>query len=400
MADSITIARQKNNIFSVLGDLRKETVPSYAARFNSRGDLSVPGITEDATADRTYWYHDGVTCAEFWKGWFPTARWAWGSNRVTQFSRNDVETLLRLLPNAPDPIGEFNFCFGPATDGDTAELQSQGRYTERLYAVYQATDGKYYKAKGNTTFDGWDSYEELVFVPSGAYHPSIAFDESGYLAVAAEFKPAGGQIELWLYSYPYGGNAVRVIVSGEYARTPFLFLDLELDLLFFYGNSTSLKYRAKSESYATEHLLPLTSSEHVQVQAIRWFTQADGFRHIIVVYTLGTDPTLRYFHTCGFHTERVEEEMRTGASCVGLLWELVDTGTIEKSSAEAESAQVGICVINWELIATVNHSSAESEATAVSLQAISWQEITIASQSFAESETAAVGVTSILWMQP
>ena len=75
------------------------------------------------------------------------------------------------------------------------------------------------------------------------------------MAVAAEFNPAGAEIELWIYSYPYTGDAIRSIVVGEYARTPFLFLDPDLDLLYFYGNSTELKYRAKSENYATGSLV-------------------------------------------------------------------------------------------------------------------------------------------------
>ena len=397
----LRIGKKKGGVLSVLGDIYLVNGQN-GAKLNSRGDLKAEAVTEDPLLSKVSVLPNGVKGKEIWAGWMQTYKWEYESGKVKQITRQTVARLIETLPNSPKPVGEFSFCFGPAVQGDTTELQAKRRYTERIYAVYQAADGDYYMAKGNSTFTGWDSYERLVFVPSGAYNPSIAFDEQGYMAVAAEFNPAGAEIELWLYSYPYEGDAIRSIVVGEYARTPFLFLDPDLDLLYFYGNSTELKYRAKSEGYATDHLLPLTSEEHVQLETVRWFTQEDGFRRIISAYTLGNETKLRYIHTHGMRAELYTEIESAQAGLVGIAWELAVLEPLLAELVESESAQAGLVTIAWEEVVTYNLSTShsESEAAQAGLTAISWVEIFKVSDSFEESESAQAGLVSILWVKP
>jgi hypothetical protein len=397
----LRIGKKKGGVLSVLGDIYLVNGQN-GAKLNSRGDLKAEAVTEDPLLSKVSVLPNGVKGKEIWAGWMQTYKWEYESGKVKQITRQTVARLIETLPNSPKPVGEFSFCFGPAVQGDTTELQAKRRYTERIYAVYQAADGDYYMAKGNSTFTGWDSYERLVFVPSGAYNPSIAFDEQGYMAVAAEFNPAGAEIELWLYSYPYEGDAIRSIVVGEYARTPFLFLDPDLDLLYFYGNSTELKYRAKSEGYATDHLLPLTSEEHVQLETVRWFTQEDGFRRIISAYTLGNETKLRYIHTHGMRAELYTEIESAQAGLVGIAWELAVLEPLLAELVESESAQAGLVAITWEEVVTYNLSTShsESEAAQAGLTAISWVEIFKVSDSFEESESAQAGLVSILWVKP
>ena len=399
----LRIGKKKGGVLSVLGDIYLVNGQN-GAKLNSRGDLKAEAVTEDPLLSKVSVLPNGVKGKEIWAGWMQTYKWEYESGKVKQITRQTVARLIETLPNSPKPVGEFSFCFGPAVQGDTTELQAKRRYTERIYAVYQAADGDYYMAKGNSTFTGWDSYERLVFVPSGAYNPSIAFDEQGYMAVAAEFNPAGAEIELWLYSYPYEGDAIRSIVVGEYARTPFLFLDPDLDLLYFYGNSTELKYRAKSEGYATDHLLPLTSEEHVQLETVRWFTQEDGFHRIISAYTLGNETKLRYIHTHGMRTESYAESEAAQAGLIAISWEEAINYNISTSHSESESAQAGLVGITWEEFVTlyISTSHAESEAAQVGLTAISWEEFITyyARTEHEESEAAQVGLVSILWVKP
>lgn len=397
----LRIGKKKGGVLSVLGDIYLID-DMNGAKLNSRGDLKAASVTEDAALNKVSILPDGVKGKEIWAGWMQTYKWEYDNGKIKRITRQTVARLIETLPNSPKPVGEFSFCFGPATQGDTTELQTKRRYTERIYAVYQAVDGDYYMAKGNADFTDWDSYERLVFVPSGAYNPSIAFDEQGYMAVAAEFKPAGAEIELWLYSYPYTGDAIRSIVVGEYARTPFLFLDPDLDLLYFYGNSTELKYRAKSENYATDHLLPLSSEEHVQLETVRWFTQADGYRRIISAYTLGNETKLRYIHTHGMRTEVYAENESSEAGLVELLWELTVLEPLLAELDESESAQAGLVAVTWEEVVSydISTSHSESESAQAGLTAISWVEIFKVSDSFEESESAQAGLVSILWVKP
>lgn len=397
----LRIGKKKGGVLSLLGDIYLID-DMNGAKLTSRGDLKAASVTEDAALNKVSILPDGVKGKEIWAGWMQTYKWEYDNGKIKRITRQTVARLIETLPNSPKPVGEFSFCFGPATQGDTTELQTKRRYTERIYAVYQAVDGDYYMAKGNADFTGWDSYERLVFVPSGAYNPSVAFDEQGYMAVAAEFNPAGAEIELWLYSYPYEGDAIRSIVVGEYARTPFLFLDPDMDLLFFYGNSTELKYRAKSENYATDHLLPLSSEEHVQLETVRWFTQEDGFRRIISAYTLGNETKLRYIHTHGMRTEDYAESMGAETGLVGISWELAVLEPLLAELAESESAQAGLVTIAWEEVVSydISTSHSESEAAQAGLTAISWVEIFKVSDSFEESESAQAGLVSILWVKP
>jgi len=397
----LRIGKKKGGVLSVLGDIYL-VGGQNGAKVTSRGDLKTETVTEDPLLNKVSVLPGGVKSKEIWAGWMQTYKWEYADGKIKRLTRQTVARLIETLANSPQPVGEFSFCFGPATQGDTSELQTKRRYTERIYAVYQATDGDYYMAKGNADFSGWDSTERLVFVPSGAYNPSIAFDELGYMTVAAEFNPAGAEIELWIYSYPYTGDAIRSIVVGEYARTPFLFLDPDLDLLFFYGNSTELKYRAKSEGYATDHILPLTSEEHVQLETVRWFTQPDGYRRIISAYTLGNESKLRYIHTHGMRTEDYAESMGSETGLTEITWEMAVLEPLLAELAESESAQAGLVTVTWEEVVNYNVSinPAESESAQTGLTTISWVQIYKVSDSRQESEQAQVGLVSILWVKP
>lgn len=390
----IRIARHTSQEIRALGDLhRGEPVPG---RWDSRGNFHTGEIVENEAVVR--WTRNGLKCRKFWKGWLPTYKWDYVDGEIKQFSKQNVVELLQLLPNAPNPIGEFSFCFGPMNDGDNSELLAKGRYTERLYAVYQATDGDYYLAKGNADFTGWDSYERLVFVPSGAYHPNICFDEGGHFTVAAEFQPAGGEIELWIYEYPYTGEGIREIVSGIYCRTPVMFLDLDLDLLFFYGNSTNIRYRVKSENYAIEHTLPVVSSKHIGIEAIKWFNSGGIFNYIIVTYNFEGESFIRYIITQGFGKVFLSEFSGGSFGCSGITWESVVN--FDQFPEEFADSILGLTEITWERVLVFTQSPAEFGASTVNLRTITWVQITFVNTSKAESGNAQTGLVSILWIQP
>ncbi len=140
------IARRfSDDKFVLLGDIctRADVLsPGTSSSMDENGNVTI--------GDRD---PDTVFQVKMWKGWLPTYRWTQEGGDIKQFSRESVAKLLAALPNAPSPLTEFSFCFGPAVDGDIAELVEKGRFSERVYAVYQAADGDYYLAKGNSTCD-------------------------------------------------------------------------------------------------------------------------------------------------------------------------------------------------------------------------------------------------------
>jgi hypothetical protein len=390
---TVKLTKTKDGIVRILGDnLHSKGV---SAKLDSEGNV-FGGVTEE---DRNYisFVGDGLKCKKLWKGWLPTHKWINREGDVVQFSRRSIIDLISLLPNAQSPVEDFNFCFGPAVEGDTTELETIGRYTERLYVVYMSDDGSYYLAKSNANFDGWDYYNRLVFVPTGAYNPSISFDESGHFVVAAEFKPADGEVELWIYQYPYVGEAIRAIVRGDIYRTPFLFLDPEKDLLYFYGDNNNIRYRAKSQNYNTQHSLPISTPGYINIKTIRWFTSDDKYYGIIVAYKLDNETFLRYIVTIGIRSEVFSEYIDANTSLLGIAWESMLE--IEEFFEEYISASTSLLNIMWQEILEIELTFGESSSTSTDLRNITWVEITLLNQDFDESVSAQTSLLSILWVQ-
>ena len=140
----------------------------------------------------------------------------------------------------------------------------------------------------------------------------------------------------------------------------------------------------------------------MQLETVRWFTQADGYRRIISAYTLGNETKLRYIHTHGMRTEVYAENESSEAGLVELLWESTVLEPLLAELAESESAQAGLVTIAWEEVVSydISTSHSESEAAQAGLTAISWVEIFKVSDSFEESESAQAGLVSILWVKP
>ncbi len=294
MADvSLCIARQKGGVFAALGDLYL-VAGKDGHSLTTSGDFKTAQVVEEAACNTVSLLPSAIKCRELWPGWLETHKWEYAATETKQVKLLTTQSgvrLLALLPGCPSPVTEFALCLGPAVEGDASELVSKKRYTARAYIVYRATDTGFWLAKANADFTSWESNQQLTFVPSGARNPAVAFDATGHYVIAAELPTVGG-VELWVYSYPYSGGDIRVLVTGDYCRTPRLMLTSGLDLLYCYGDSTTVKYRARVENYATEHILPVTSSAQVHLRAVRWFGQVETRN--VVLYAVDGDAKTRY----------------------------------------------------------------------------------------------------------
>jgi hypothetical protein len=347
-------------------------------------------------------------------GWPP---WLWFYHEYTEvhFAAGVLQGLIAKAPGIlklPDYIAA---CWGPVEAGDASELANHGCYHSRVWLVYKAMDGEYYLVRSNAALTEWDPAVRLFFVPSGAYNPSICFDEAGQYVIAAEFQPAGGAIELWLYSFPYQGVALRKIVDGANLGKPVVGLDPSLDLLYFYTVTlneleSEIHYRAKSEAYATIHTLPLEAKGIKSVNAVFTFYRpnltppgkADYYLDSCCIYAT-RELYPRYITTWHLISNPyliTPAPIETGnpyAAILELSW--VDIGAISRAYTETESAEAGIQLITWAEIIVINDTRGESASPDATVQSLTWAEIILVEDSREESADPSATIQSLLWVE-
>jgi len=344
--------------------------------------------------------------------------WLYSEKTTEQFVTGVLENLFAKdnVLTFPD---EFGWCFGPAVIGDTTEI-NQDRYhpySERLWVVWKNNAGEMWMAKSNSDFTEFEWKQQLLFVPSGANNPTITFDENGNYVLAVDLIPPGlEESEIWLMEYPYRDAAVRRVAYG---KRPKLFMDHTKDVLLFYHNDdtiagdTQIKYIAKSENYASEHILPVHIGGIKTVYSVRYYwygpeQKPDYNMAALVAYKVQRERITRYLITTPLVTYPIEASLgddglndKVGAYCgvQGIIWDEAFDPYINISAHENVGAYCGVVGISWVLNTLVEVQLDENVEPIVAIRDIEWREIIFTTKQLDETVGASVGVRSILWVE-
>src|SRR5690554_3174284 len=188
---------------------------------------------------------------------FDPTYWKYIIDTYSQFAQGD-HSVTKAYEHYLGFTDDYDFCWGPENEGDKLEGYE---YNQRLWGVYTRTEGEMYLLKANADLTGWEREELLAYAPSGSKKASISFDKEGHYEIACEITPAGGNPEVWLFSYPYTGDYIRKLFDG---KNPIIFQGFNGERHIFYqpaGITTQINYRSSDDNYAIEYLISATQSE-------------------------------------------------------------------------------------------------------------------------------------------
>jgi hypothetical protein len=350
---------------------------------------------------------------------FRPSYWIYHEYLTEHFATGTLKNLVAKddMLTFPD---DYDCCWGPAVLGDTREVDAEHgipRYTERIWCIWKAAVGKYYLAKSNASFDDWETIEEFVYIPSGSEAININFDSTGYYVVAFQLYPAGAsERQLWIYQYPYSGDAIKKVVEGDQYEKPFVFLDHEKTLHYFYldnsdpGN-TVVKYRVDSDDFGTVYELPISVTGVKDHFVIRFYTtekygKFDFLLYVLVafkmsgmVYYLLTDilmenPVIVIPDITG---GTCEDEYGWQTELQGIAWAMVSS----PNQAVDDVGRFGtpLQTIVWQEMRFEKQYPADTGCLYTCLQNIRWGEMIFEKRSQAETNGVSAGLRSILWLE-
>jgi hypothetical protein len=350
--------------------------------------------------------------------WDPT-RWIYRETTKDDFIQGTLNNLIAKLPGSLTFPDQYGWCFGPATIGDIHEITQDHfyPYSERLWVVWKNNSGQMWRAKSNAEFTDWEEVTQILFIPSGATHPTICFDENGNYVLAVDLiQPGLTDTEVWLLEYPYNGNYIRKICNGE---RPKLFMDNQKDVLFFYhddlslSGNTQIRYRAKSQSYNTENTVPVGIGGVKTVHAIRFFyygpeTKPDYYLAALLFYKVSTEGLTRYIKTKVLEERPIvviPEQGQTAfsdsyhltAAVTGITWDEIKLVT--QSFTDVYAVQGIVAGISWTELKFETIQLIDSYAISVVVNALEWRSISFKTESITDTYSLTGGVRSILWIQ-
>ena len=333
---------------------------------------------------------------------------------LTQFSQGN-HSVTKAFSGYLGLTDDYDFCWGPAEEGE-ALPPVQAEYTERLWGVYAKTAGEIYLLKSNADLSGWEREELLTYVPSGSQKPSIVFNTEGRYEVAVEFIPAGSEIEeVWLFSYPYEGAAIRKISDGT---EPVLFMDHNQEVVIFYTTNDhfQIKYRLMSENFATERGVDIIYQPertlHLK-EAFKFYKPFNPaldvarkyFGYVLLFYSRDDDIyPLKYALTDVQKTYPVIQEQKptpekTGLNVAlsGINWLNIVAGQL--TPLENTDLSIALSGLSWQEILTIMLTPQETTDLDVTLSGINWMEISFINRLYSENTLISIGLDAILWVE-
>jgi hypothetical protein len=351
---------------------------------------------------------------------FNKTQWIYRETTYDDFVQGTLNNLIAKLPGSLAFPDQYGWCFGPAVIGDTKEINQDHfySYSERLWVVWKNNSGQMWRARSNAAFTDWEEVTRILFIPSGANHPTICFDENGNYVLAVDLiQPGLTDTEVWLLEYPYNGNWIRKICNGQ---RPKLFMDNKKDVLLFYHDdltlpgNTQIRYRAKSESYNTENTVPVDIGGVKTVNVIRFYyygpeAKPDYYLAAILFFKVSAEGSLTRYIKTKVLEERpiviIPEQGKTAfsdsyslaAAMVGITWDGIKYVT--QPFADAYPIQGSVAGITW--IGQIPVTKPFTDAYAISgvVDALEWRNISFEAKSLTDSYGISGAVRSILWIQ-
>src|SRR5690606_16114604 len=250
----------------------------------------------------------------------------------------------------------------------------------------------------------WSSDVCSSDLPQGSRWPSLVFDTNGKLIQAVTFRPAGqNDDEIWIVED--GGQPIEIALGAR----PVLYRDPDGDILCFYHRDGKIYYRARSQNYATEHLLPTVGKGEPILRAVRtwtrWlFVDATGyavFYRPVAIYTVSEQPRIfRYVMT--------EPKIKTGLSHAasmsvgfgGITWERIVLDDVTVADAAA-LLPFEFGSILWEGIQKTTTELANAAALGISeVGGLMWTEIQKTTEEPADAAALSLSeLATILWIE-
>jgi len=236
-------------------------------------------------------------------GWEPT-EWRRPIDSLEELQQGEHEGLVAVAPAALKFPEQLHWVFGPYEVGLTDDLEA------RVWVIYRDEQERVWLIRSTDDYTDVADKQLLPWSPQGSRWPSLVFDTNGKLIQAVTFRPAGqDDDEIWIVEA--GEQPIEIALGTR----PVLYRDPDDDILCFYHRDGKIYYRARSQNYATEHLLPTVGKGEPILRAVRTWTRwlfVDATEYIVVyqpvaIYTVSEQPRIfRYVMT--------EPKIKTGLS--------------------------------------------------------------------------------------
>lgn len=335
-------------------------------------------------------------------GWEPT-EWRRPIDSLEELQQGEHEGLVAVAPAALKFPEQLHWVFGPYEVGLTDDLEA------RVWVIYRDEQERVWLIRSTDDYTDVADKQLLPWSPQGSRWPSLVFDTNGKLIQAVTFRPAGqDDDEIWIVEA--GEQPIEIALGTR----PVLYRDPDGDILCFYHRDGKIYYRARSQNYATEHLLPTVGKGDPLLRSVRtwtrWlFVDATGYAVVyrpVAIYTVSEQPRIfRYVMTepkikaglshaasmsVGFGSitwERIVLDDVTLANAAALLpfefgsilWEKKKEEDIQQTTTElANAAALGISEVGglmWTEIQKTTEEPADAAALSLSGVTILWIEV-------------------------
>src|SRR5690606_32687903 len=170
--------------------------------------------------------------------------------------------------------------------------------------------------------------ERLTFAPSGSQKARIVFDKNGHYVIVAEIIPANGKPEIWIFEYPYEGNAIRKLFDGN---NPGIFKDFDKNIHVFYqpnDNRHQINYRSSTNGYSVDYVIEPTKSEKiVEPREIVKVINEQNIGYILAFYWRDDDiRPIKYAISGPYYILQYYfqlDEFSVGGSLQGISWQYI-----------------------------------------------------------------------------
>ena len=271
-----------------------------------------------------------------------------------------------------------------------------------IWVAYESEDGSLYIAKSNKELVGWESNSLIGYVPTGSANPSVAINSEGLLMLAAEYKAAGGEPEIWVTTSP-GAESMRSVCDGQ---SPIIACFGDVFYLFYQTpDKNSIYYRKSTDNFATATLLPTVNAiQPVPLSARTIIYKAHPpyhYYHRYMFFFKAADDTLRY--SMGnlvdiFVPLEIKSfgQIFTGAALSKMEWQPMKNYQINISGDIQTAA---IPKLEWIGMEKHKIEILGSVKTNADLSGIEWIGINVRKQAvFGKLKTTA-GLESVLWIK-
>lgn len=337
-------------------------------------------------------------------GWDPT-EWHRPIDSLEELQQGEHEGLVAVAPAALKFPEQLHWVFGPYEVGLTDDLEA------RVWVIYRDEQDRIWLVRSTDDYTEVADKQLLPWSPQGSRWPSLVFDTNGTLIEAVTFRPAGqNDDEIWIVEA--GEQPIEIALGTR----PVLYRDPDGDILCFYHRDGKIYYRARSQNYATEHLLPTVGNGEPILRAVRTWTRrlfVDDTEYIVyqpvAIYTVSEQPRIFRYVMAEAKWVLVVYPIETGtahaasmsvAGFGSITWERMVLDDVTPADAAALSL-AGVGSILWEGIQRTTTEPANAAALGISeVGGLMWTEIQKTTEEPADAAAFSLSeVATILWIE-